>query len=44
MFFGWCCSFGDKMKIVASKEIKEQFVEYLQELVSNYNFEGGSLS
>lgn len=37
MFFGWCCSFGDKMKIVAPTKIKEQFVEYLQVLSNQYS-------
>lgn len=36
MFFGWCCSFGEKMKIVAPQEIKEQFTEYLNRLCQNY--------
>ena len=36
MFFGWCCSFGDKMKIVAPRELKNQFIEYLQTLSTMY--------
>ncbi|MCX4362422.1 MAG: WYL domain-containing protein, partial [Clostridia bacterium] len=36
MFFGWCCSFGDKLKIIAPKEIKFQFSEYLNEIINNY--------
>lgn len=39
MFFGWCCSFGDKMKIVAPTKIKEQFAEYLQALSKMYSGE-----
>ena len=36
MFYGWCCSFGEKLKITASDEIKEQFAVYLQTLSRQY--------
>ena len=36
MFFGWCCSFGDKLKIVAPRELKSQFTDYLQALTTMY--------
>lgn len=36
MFFGWCCSFGDKLKIIAPKEIRVQFSDYLDGIVKNY--------
>ena len=36
MFFGWCCSFGEKLKIVSPSNIKEELGAYLQTLVGCY--------
>lgn len=36
MFYGWCSSFGTKMKIVVPNTIKEQYQTYLQEIIENY--------
>lgn len=41
MFFGWCCSFGDKLKIVAPSKIKEELHAYIQALVDSYS--GGNI-
>lgn len=36
MFFGWCCSFGEKLKIIAPIDIKKKFTEYLYNLCEQY--------
>lgn len=41
MFFGWCCSFGNKLKIVAPNEIKENLHAYIQALLDSYS--GGNI-
>lgn len=35
-FLGWCCSFGDKLKVIAPQEVTGQIREYLQSLHKNY--------
>lgn len=36
MFFGWCCSFGERLKVIAPQYIKHQFNEYISVLIENY--------
>lgn len=36
MFFGWCSSFGDKLKLVAPEEIKEQYATYIKDIANRY--------
>ena len=36
MFFGWCCCFGKKMKIVAPNDLKNRLIYYLQILSTMY--------
>ena len=35
-FFGWCCSFGDKLKIDSPDFVVEEFKKYLENLASCY--------
>lgn len=37
MFYGWCCALGDRLKIVAPKEVKDDYVAKLHKIVENYN-------
>ena len=36
-FFAWCCSFGDKLKVIAPQDIVQQVKEYLNKMVKNYD-------
>lgn len=36
VFLGWCCSFGDKLKVKAPTELIEQLNQYIEELRSIY--------
>lgn len=36
VFFGWRCSFGNRLKVVAPKERKARLADYLQELKNEY--------
>lgn len=36
LFFGWCCSFGELLKVVAPSEILEQMKEHLLTALKNY--------
>ena len=36
-FLAWCCSFGDKLKVTAPKEVVDQIKEYLDRMVKNYD-------
>lgn len=36
MFFGWCCSFGHKLKIIAPDSIKERLQQYIASLYALY--------
>lgn len=36
LFFGWCCSFGDKLKIIGPDNIIEQFKEYTEKIKNLY--------
>lgn len=35
-FYGWCCSFGDKLKVVEPKVVVNTLKEYIQKLSNNY--------
>lgn len=35
-FRGWCCSFGDELKIVAPEEMKEKLKEHINLVLKNY--------
>lgn len=35
-FYGWCCSFGDKLKVVAPNMVVNTLKNYIQELSNNY--------
>ena len=36
LFFGWCSSFGDKVKLLAPQETVEEYMEYVKKLVVSY--------
>jgi predicted DNA-binding transcriptional regulator YafY len=36
MFFGWCSSFGDKLKLVAPAEIKKEYADYIKAIAQAY--------
>ena len=36
VFFGWCCSFGDKLRVIGPEKIKELLALYLQAVMKNY--------
>lgn len=36
-FFGWCLSFGDKLKVIGPNEVVEKIVEYIQTLANGYS-------
>ena len=35
-FFGWCCSFGDKLRIVSPDHVLDEFKNYLQTVIKNH--------
>ncbi len=37
VFFGWCCTFGDKLKIVSPKTVVTEMKKHLQKISSNYD-------
>lgn len=39
LFFGWCCSFGTKLKLLGPEATVEQFKEYTQGVIHHYNNE-----
>lgn len=41
VFFGWCCTFGDKLKIVSPKTVVTEMKKHLQKVGSNYDIECG---
>lgn len=36
-FFGWLCGLGSKVKITFPESVKEEYSNYLQDILSNYN-------
>ncbi len=36
-FIGWCCSFGDLLKVIAPSDISERIKAYLLKAVGMYN-------
>lgn len=36
-FYGWCCSFGDKLKVVEPLSVVEGLKEYITEVANSYN-------
>lgn len=38
VFFGWCCTFGDKLKIVSPKTVVEKMKDQFQVLVNTYMY------
>ena len=36
-FFGWCLSFGDKLRVTGPDEVVEKLIEYLSALTEKYN-------
>ena len=36
LFFGWCCSFGDKLKLVGPEKVVLELKEYVHSLISTY--------
>lgn len=41
-FLGWCCSFGNKLRVVSPQSVVEQIKEYVEELHANYRDEKSS--
>ena len=39
LFFGWCCSFGTKLKLLGPEATVEQFKEYTQGVINHNNNE-----
>ncbi len=39
MFFGWCCSFGEKLKVIAPTEILNDLKEYIETIAKGYKTE-----
>lgn len=37
VFFGWCSSFGDRLKIIAPEETVEEYKTYIQGIIEKYN-------
>lgn len=35
-FFGWCCSFGDKLKVIAPTVVVDSLKKYIDSLSNNY--------
>lgn len=35
-FYGWCCSFGDKLKVVAPSMVVNTLKRYIEDLTKNY--------
>ena len=35
-FYGWCCSFGDKLQVVAPFAVVGALKEYIEKLSKNY--------
>ena len=35
-FYGWCCSFGDKLKVVAPSMVVYTLKRYIEDLTKNY--------
>lgn len=36
MFFGWCCSFGERLKVISPQNLKEILSEYISTLLETY--------
>ncbi|MDE5549121.1 MAG: WYL domain-containing protein [Clostridia bacterium] len=36
MFYGWCCALGDRLKIVAPKDVRDEYVAKLSKIIENY--------
>lgn len=36
LFWGWCCSFGDNLKLVSPENLVEEFQNYLKTIQSSY--------
>ena len=37
IFMGWCCAFGEKIKVVAPDNVIEQIREHISKIASTYN-------
>ena len=37
-FYGWLCSFGNKVKIIQPKSVKDEFMEYLDKISRLYTY------
>lgn len=37
MFYGWCCSFGEKLEIVSPSKVRNRFIDYLKVIDRNYS-------
>ena len=37
LFFGWCCSFGDKLKVVAPSTVVNMLEDYIKIVLKNYS-------
>ena len=36
LFFGWCCSFGDKLKLISPDHTGEDLKEYVKGITCHY--------
>ena len=36
VFFGWCCSFGERLKVISPQNVKQGLSEYLYILIESY--------
>ena len=39
LFFGWCCSFGENLKIIAPQNVLTDFMSYTKKIRSKYTIE-----
>lgn len=37
VFLGWCCSFGDKLRVIGPEKVLQMYGEYMRSLVTLYN-------
>lgn len=37
MFFGWCCGFGQRIKIISPRDVVEKFKSYIKRIEDQYN-------
>ena len=36
MFYGWCLALGDRIKIIAPKDVREEYIQKLRSVADSY--------